>query len=124
QALKTSAATFKEQKRNQESSRTDDCRRSKTSSGAQPSDLTGILQVDPSLQEAQLQRKRARLPGDLNKTISHRPAPIFRHILPLPSRTQPAIKGDLLILHICFCFSSLTSSFDFPVPLCSGCSQV
>ncbi|TNM96720.1 hypothetical protein fugu_014876 [Takifugu bimaculatus] len=109
--LKTSAATFKEQKRNQESSRTDDCRRRKTSSGAQPSDLTGILQVegpscksvklwapttcrlaDPSLQEAQLQRKRARLPGDLNKTISHRPAPIFRHILPLPSRTQPAIK--------------------------------
>ncbi|TWW69571.1 Myocardin, partial [Takifugu flavidus] len=90
---------------------TDDCRRRKTSSGAQPSDLTGILQVegpscksvklwapttcrsaDPSLQEAQLQRKRARLPGDLNKTISHRPAPIFRHILPLPSRTQPAIK--------------------------------
>lgn len=86
---------------------TDDCRRRKTTSGAQPSDLTGILQVegpscksvklwapttcrlaDPSLQEAQLQLKRARLAGDSNKTISHRPAPIFRHILPLPSRTQ------------------------------------
>lgn len=131
QALKTSAATFKEQKHNQESSRvcitrlvkaglcaadahplcvqTDNCRRRKTSSGAQPSDLdrTGILQVEgpsckattcrlanPSLQEAQLQLKRARLAGESNKTISHRPAPIFRHILPLPSRTQPDIKGD------------------------------
>lgn len=89
------------------------CRHRKTNSGAPPWDLTRILQgedpsgksvtfwaptvchwADPSLQAAQLQLKRVCLAGDWNKPVSHRPAPIFRHILPLPSRTQPAIKGE------------------------------
>lgn len=48
----------------------------------------------PSLQAAQLQQKRARLGGEVTKKISHRLAPTFRHILPLPSRIQPAIKGE------------------------------
>lgn len=48
----------------------------------------------PPLQAAQLQEKRARLEREVNKKISQRSVPTFRHILPLPSRIQPAVKGE------------------------------
>lgn len=102
----------------------DDSLRRRTSSGPERSDPTGVLRgklsacgvnllsatganrpllLSPplaetpaasSLQAAQRQQKRARPRGEVNQKISHRPAPTFRHILPLPSRIQPAIKGE------------------------------
>ncbi|CAG02548.1 unnamed protein product [Tetraodon nigroviridis] len=45
-----------------------------------------------SCRAAHLQQKRARLGGEVNKRMSHRSAPTFRHILPLPYRIQPATK--------------------------------
>uniref|UniRef100_A0A8C2VF60 Myocardin n=1 Tax=Chinchilla lanigera TaxID=34839 RepID=A0A8C2VF60_CHILA len=98
--LKTPTA-FHEQRKNLDSSKTEDSLRRKGRSKSDRADLVNmhILQAsttERSIPTAQMKLKRARLADDLNEKIALRPGPlelVEKNILPVDSAVKEAIKG-------------------------------